>query len=158
MQVKANVTEDKSTPARLYRLIALTALAAIMLALVRPALFVWNLHVYGQKSHHIRALIMSLRDQRPSDIPDHAWEEGINWTVTAHCNVCFSPDHASFENMCIYGQQLEEKLQGKIDASTLEWVWDRLAETGPQGKRYTDQFRGQFKESLGLVPSSPVSR
>jgi hypothetical protein len=57
-----------------------------------------------------------------------------------------------------FGQQLEEKLRGDIDATILEWIWDRLAETGPYGKYYTDRFREQFRGSFVLAESPPAKQ
>jgi hypothetical protein len=38
--------------------------------------------------------------------------------------------------MCAFEKDLDEKLKGKIDLSTIEWIGHRLEETGPNGKSY----------------------
>jgi hypothetical protein len=109
---------------------------------------VWTLHRYGSRSRAIREAINSLRHRRPVNISERAWEEGVGWTITAHVNVCLSPGHTSYEAMDRYGRDLDEKLNGAVDADTLDWIWDRLAETGPHGKSYTTRFRSDMKMSM----------
>jgi hypothetical protein len=92
--------------------------------------------------------IKSLAGRWPAGVSESACNNGLARTVTAHCNVRFSLSHTSREAMHSYGQQVEKRLQGEVDAGIFEWIWDRLAETGPHGKRYTDRFRQAFRVSM----------
>lgn len=126
-------------------------LAALgILALVGYLLGEWHRHSrYNGERERIRQLVVSLRDRRPEVVSSEAWEAGIGWTMTAHLNVCFSPRLVSREALFQLGRQLDERLASGIDAGTIEWVWDRLAETGPHGKQYIDRFRPVMQEAMG---------
>jgi hypothetical protein len=50
--------------------------------------------------------------------------------------------------MTRYGTDVEAKLAGDVDLDTLRWIWDRLAETGPNGKAYNEPFRHNLEESI----------
>ena len=47
--------------------------------------------------------------------------------------------------MCQFEEQLDEKLKGDVDLSTIEWIGDRLAETSPHGQQYMKNWREQWK-------------
>ena len=100
---------------------------------------------YSKHSRSINEEIKALRDRRPATVSPQLWEECVAWASIAHCNICFSEEHASYQAMCRFEEQLDEKLKGNVDLDTIEWIGDRLAETGPHGQRYMTNWREQWK-------------
>jgi hypothetical protein len=49
-------------------------------------------------------------------------------------------------------EDLEVKLKGNVDLGTLRWIWHRLGDTGPYGKRYTERYKSAFLNCLPLEP------
>jgi hypothetical protein len=47
------------------------------------------------------------------------------------------------------------KLRGPADIQTLAWIWDRLAQTGVDGKRYTNANWRDFEKCF---PGKDVSQ
>lgn len=121
------------------------------LAILAIGLLVWvgsraiPLYRYGQCSQRINEKITALRQRRPATVSPRLWEESVGWAVTAHGNICFSEEHASYQAMCRFEEQLDDKLQRDVDLGTIEWIGDRLAETGPHGKRYMLKWREQWQ-------------
>ena len=99
---------------------------------------------YNHCSLRIRQKIEALNDRRPAAVNPKLWEESVGWLVTAHCNICFSEESTSYEAMCQFEEQLDEKLKGDVDLGTIEWIGDRLAETGPNGQRYMKNWKIQW--------------
>jgi hypothetical protein len=122
---------------------------------------VWKvreMRVYHDECNRIGKVIKSLKGHRPATVSKKVWNNGIGFTVTAHYNVCFSPGHTDLAAMVRFGEKLDEKLQERVDLSIFEWIWDRLAETGPHGKRYTDQFRSSLREDLKARGTGDAAR
>jgi hypothetical protein len=100
---------------------------------------------YSQRSFRIHEKIMALRDRRPASVSPQVWEECVGWIVTAQGNICFSEEDASYRAMARFEEQLDEKLKGDVDLGTIEWIGDRLAETGPRGQQYIANWRDQWR-------------
>jgi hypothetical protein len=103
---------------------------------------------YNCTSRRIRERIYALDERRPANIRPQLWADSVGWAGIAQGNICFSEEHTTYEAMCRLEEQLDEKLKGKIDLGTLEWIWDRLAETGPHGQSYVSTFRKAWKELI----------
>ena len=112
---------------------------------------VWSVPRWVSLTRHVHCSqriikkIRSLEERRSATVSPRLWEECVGWAVTAHCNVCFSEEHASYEAMCRFEEQLDERLKEEIDLGTIEWIGDRLAETGPHGQQYMANWREQWK-------------
>ncbi|HVV99144.1 MAG TPA: hypothetical protein VHB77_02320 [Planctomycetaceae bacterium] len=103
---------------------------------------------YGHRSQRINDKIAALEDRKPHDVSEKMWEECVAWASIAHCNICFSEGHASYEAMCRFEQQLDAKLEEDVNLATIEWIGDRLAETGPHGRTYMTKLPIQWKQTL----------
>jgi hypothetical protein len=89
-----------------------------------------------------------LKPAQPNSIGPGTWDCAHRWVVTAYCNICFSPQHTATAEMYRLRDDLGEKLNDRIDLETLKWIWIRLGETGPHGKRYTERFEPSFRDCL----------
>src|SRR5262249_16174398 len=52
-----------------------------------------------------------------------------------------------------------DRLRWPVRVETIEWIWDRFAQSGPYGKEYTDRFRPMMRQALfppPPVPATPV--
>ena len=105
-------------------------------ALAWSAAEIFPLSRYSLRSRRINEKICSLRDRRPADVSEKVWEECVAWASIAHCNICFSEGHTTYEAMLRYEEDLDEKLKGQVDLDTLKWIGERLEKTGPQGQQY----------------------
>lgn len=100
---------------------------------------------YNHRSQGINEKIKALAGRRPANVSPELWQECVAWASIAEGNICFSEKHASYETMCRFERQLDEKLKNDIDLATIEWIGDRLAETGPHGQQYMAKWREQWK-------------
>jgi hypothetical protein len=133
------------------RVYSLVALALGSACVIPAALWVFRLREYVQEQRAGRELVVQLQHGRPADIDPETWEWATNWAITAYCNVCFSPEHVSLEELRRFNADLEERLRGPVDLETVHWVWDRLGRTGPHGKSYQERFEPQYREGLGVA-------
>src|SRR5437879_6531446 len=79
---------------------------------------------YGYTSRRIHAKIRSLTDRRPADIDAKTWELCVDWAVNAHANICFSENHTSYQAMCRFEKDMDEKLNGDVGPDTIKWIFD----------------------------------
>jgi hypothetical protein len=104
-------------------------------------------HLYAEEFRRIWTVLNSLKDRRPPHVDKRIWDCGVGWTVTAHVNA-FTPSSAGLQGMYLFGEKLDKKLASESDLEIFEWIWDRLAETGVQGKNYSDRFRSQMRADM----------
>lgn len=91
---------------------------------------------YGYAARRINAKIGLLGDRRPADVSEKVWEQCVAWASIAFCNVCASEGHTPYTEMSRLEHDLDEKVKGPVDVSTLKWIGERVAQTGPNGERY----------------------
>jgi hypothetical protein len=126
-------------------LIGLVVLAACV---VPPAVWVFQQVAFAQDRRAAYDLITHLRHRRPPDVDERTWEMASGWAITAYCNVCFSPEHVSHDELRRFRADLEGRLREPVDLATVDWVWDRLGRTGPRGRSYQQRFEPLYRESL----------
>lgn len=129
--------------------LGIAAFIGIAMYLVIPVV----MHVIELKSYYrlhdsTRKLIDAWSEKRPSDVPPKAWEHATDWTKNAFDNIFFSPSDTSFSELEKFRADLEVKLKEKANLETVDWIWKRLAETGPHGKRYVEQYQSRYREVL----------
>jgi hypothetical protein len=125
---------------------AVTLFFCLIVALMIQQEMIWR--PYTREYRRIEASILSLRNRQPSNVITDEWNAGVNWTVTAICNVFFSPETASLQSMKLFEEKLNDKLKEEIDLSVFDWIWDQLELTGPKGKQYIRRFRHMFHEHM----------
>lgn len=126
----------------------LLGLAVLAACVVPLALRVFRHVAYAQDRRAAQDMVNQLRHLRPPDVDAETWEMASGWAITAYCNVCFSPDHVPHDELRRFRAELEAKLQGPVDLATIDWVWERLGQTGPSGLSYKQRFEPQYRESL----------
>ena len=106
---------------------------------------VWQVvqrNAYSNEGYRIwNTLNTTLREKRPQNISQEEWDASVGWTLTAHINVFFSPDHASLQSLNEFGKKLDDKLKDEVDPSIFDWIWYQYEQTGPSGKQYVCRFR-----------------
>ena len=130
--------------------VVVTVAGCLMLLLLPVANYV------AWRGYHIKGsdLIASMDSRRPSTVSPREWEVVHFWIGVAFANVCFSPDHVSLAELKRFNNDLDSKLQGKVDLNTVDWIWERLASTGPQGAGYVERFMPQYRDELESAQSS----
>jgi hypothetical protein len=134
-----------------HRIAKYGCLPLLILAVGMAAWFAWTaipLMRYNQRSHKINEKIKSLEAQRPPDVGADLWNECVAWASIAHCNICFSEEHTTYEAMSGFEQQLDEKLKEPVDLPTIVWIGERLAETGPHGQQYMKKWREKWTRMI----------
>ncbi len=124
-------------------------LAAIVVLALVPVLWqVRRWYVFHAERDRVDKITKSLENRRPATVSERAWNNGIGWSVNALYNICVSPGQGRLEDMTRFRMALEDKLQGDVDLSVFDWIWDRIGEVGPYGRHYTDKFRSIFQAWL----------
>ena len=86
-----------------------------------------------------------LAERRPESVPTKTWEDAAGWAKTAYHNVCYSERHVRFEELVRFNHDARVKFSGAVDLQSIDWVWERLAETGPHGQRYVEKFESEYR-------------
>ena len=85
--------------------------------------------------HDLLLLLLMLVPQFRSAAPFAAWIR-----VRVRAGVTATAEMYRFRD------DLSEKLNDSVDLQTLNWIWIRLGETRPHGKRYTEQHEPSLRE------------
>ena len=96
-------------------------------------------------------MLVSLRSRRPESVSAKQWEYAVGWAVTAFHNVCFSEEHVTYDELVRFNHDVRKELEGEVSLQAIDWVWARLAQTGPHGEQYVKRFEPQYRSS---IPSS----
>jgi len=133
----------------------LVAFALIgVLAFVAPVGFrFWRLVSYARQQRIGAELIGSLNERRPESVPTKTWDDATGWAITAYHNVCFSETHVTFDELVRFNHDAKMKLAGNVHLISIDWVWERLAETGPHGQRYFEKFEPEYRSLVYALQS-----
>jgi hypothetical protein len=55
-----------------------------------------------------------------------------------------------------FADELDRRLQGKVEMSTIDWIWDNFEEIGKNGRRYSEQYRPTTPERLRTAEQMPA--
>jgi hypothetical protein len=126
-------------------------LAIVVLGGALLALRVWALYVYAQERTAAYELVAKLSDRRPEDVDAEVWDVATTWAITAYANVCFSEGYVTLDELRRFRADTERRLAGDVDLKTIDWIWQRLAETGPHGQQYRQRFEPQYRDNLNAA-------
>jgi len=82
------------------------------------------------------------------NVPTETWENATNWATVAYQNICFSDGHVPLKELKEFVHDAEVELNGMVDLNAVDWVWTRLAETGPHGKEYRDDWEPEYRMTV----------
>ena len=97
-------------------------------------------------SKRVRADIYSLADKRPPEINRGQWEFAIGWTINLHANCATSYTWVDRREMEPFADELERRIRGPVDMSTIEWIWDEYVRITRHGREYSDRYRPSRSE------------
>ena len=118
----------------------------IVAAIATPlGLRIWQMISYSRQQRIGAELLGSLREQRPEGVSPTTWDHATGWAITAYHNVCFSEGHVTFDELVRFNHDTKLKLTENVDLQTIDWVWERLAKTGPHGQKYFDKFGPEYR-------------
>ena len=131
---------------RISIVVAVFFIACVLLA--GPANWLYQQIVYANEQKKAAAVVESLAERRPEDVEPEPWETASGWAITAYHNVCFSRSHVTLLEMKRFRSDVKAEFATGIDLATIDWIWRRLAQTGPHGKQYVERFEPQFREQM----------
>jgi hypothetical protein len=139
--------------------ILLLALVCGAVLVVKVGLSVWRFKTYQSELSQLRQTLEPWRQNTPPAVNAHAWGEAAGFvTQTAVGNICFTPDYVSHDEVRRLRQDVEAKMaEGPASVETLDWLWRRLAQTGPSGVKYTTQFQPMWDEMKAWIKPPPVN-
>lgn len=133
------------------RIIGAATVACLIVMVVVVALSASNSLVYARHQKAGGDLIASLENHRPKDVSVKEWGCATFWMGIAFANVCYSPGHVTLSELKQLNDDLGTKLQGSVDMQTVDWIWQRLAATGPHGAQYSAQFEPRYQAELAEI-------
>lgn len=126
-------------------------LAAVLLGVAFLAFRVLPLLVYAQERTAAYEAVAQLPDRRPDGVDAQVWKVATSWAITAYANVCFSEGYVPIDELRSFRVDVEQRMAGNVNLATIDWIWERLAETGPHGQEYRNRFKPQYRESLNTA-------
>jgi hypothetical protein len=121
----------------------------MVVALLIPAYFlvihpfVAHRRWYGAVEYRI----LCLAERCPGDLDRKQWAACIHWTWNLHANYGALPywDKAA---RYPFLSGVDQKLRGKVDLGTIDWIWDQYSQHTSGGKWYSENFRPTTPERL----------
>jgi hypothetical protein len=126
-------------------LFAAVALIAVLATVVPASLRFWELISYARQRTIGAELVESLNARRPETVPIQTWRDASGWAITAYHNVCFSEEHVTFDELARFNHDTRIALSGNVNLQSIDWVWARLAKTGPHGQRYVANWEPEYR-------------
>jgi hypothetical protein len=99
-----------------------------------------------------RSKIESLSLSRPPNIPPGQWQEAVDSTSNVIGQIYFYPDHGGLESLKRLCKELDEKISGQVDLTTLQWVWNECEKAEGRGQVYAVRFR-----DVRLLTGGPIT-
>jgi hypothetical protein len=96
----------------------------------------------------LRESVRSLEKRRPLDVSPHVWASAVWWIDTACANVFTHPRYTPTDEVRRFRIDFENRIQGPVDLKTIDWAWERIAETGDMGKEYRDRYETHYRQAL----------
>lgn len=120
-------------------------IAPVLQSVIRQRNF-YRLH--GQTWDKIRSLAVRC----PLDVPPDQWQKAVDWTANLIVQVYFSPVQSDPKSLKELHDRLSEKINGAVDLTTLQWVWEHCEEAPRDGAVYAIRFR-----SIRLLTKEPIT-
>ena len=91
--------------------------------------------------------IVCLAERRPDDVDPKQWAACLHWTWNLHGNY---GDISYFDARARYPflAEFDRRLVGKVDLSTVDWIWDQYVLHTRGGRRYSNNYRPTTAERL----------
>jgi hypothetical protein len=130
---------------------AIWAIVAIVVLGIAFVVFPQMRHVHN--CQRVEADVRALALKRPADVTRDQWQYMVGWTINDVGNCLASPRYADSGKLAQFANELHLRCAGKIDVSTIDWIWDQIAEMSPNyGKPYSDKYRPTTPERLEQAP------
>jgi hypothetical protein len=84
--------------------------------------------------------ILCLAERRPGDVDSKQWAACLHWTWNLHGNyggLSYFDPRARY----LFLAEFDRRLEGKVDFSTIDWIWDQYALHTKGGSSYSDRYR-----------------
>jgi hypothetical protein len=144
-------------PATRFRLRSLLVVAVFGVVLMAAYRFVLLPSLrFNETRDRIQMLVQELAQHQPTGVSIRQWSFVVGWTGTAVGNIFFVPSSVK-DNQKYYdfADEFEQRLQGNVDMSTINWVWDQYEELSEIGRGYSERFRPTTPERLRLAENTP---
>ncbi len=130
-------------------LLAATAFVAFCCLLAMA----WEQSILGRTrySRRLENHIEQLRTKQPKNLTAAQWGCMVDWTQNLHGNSLIAFQTSTSE-IAAFESRVDERLSGKVDAATIEWIWDEYADVCSGGRDY-QRFRLMVNESLVALKS-----
>ena len=125
-----------------WRLWALTATLSLL-----GGTYAWHLNRLeaSRESQKLRSLVEKLAYRRPPGFTPQQWESAVAFTMNLHAkSLTHLTDASSLHEV---REELERKMDLKVDLETIEWIWDSYAKLSHAGDNY-QHFRRRMHEEI----------
>ena len=112
---------------------------------------------FRETNSRIQASVRELAKHRPEGVSKRQWSSVVGWTSTAVYSVFFMPSSINDDQRYFdFADELDRRLQGKVEMSTIDWIWDNFEEIGKHGRSYSEQYRPTTPERLRAAEQMPA--
>jgi hypothetical protein len=127
-------------------------LVAIAVLSVFFACYGWFHRRFVQPARHsdaIEQMIQSLALRRPPHVTRGQWASAVAWTNNLHGNSLL-PFETDAPTLAAFAERFKKKLDGEVDMTTIDWIWEEYADLTPHGAQY-QRFKKIMDEEIAAV-------
>jgi hypothetical protein len=98
--------------------------------------------------------ILSLAERRPDDVDAKQWAACLHWTWNLHGNhggITYFDARARYPFL----GEFDRQLKGRVDLSTIDWIWDQYVLHTSGGRSYSDHYRPTTADRLKEASVDP---
>jgi hypothetical protein len=99
----------------------------------------------------ISATVFALRSAVPKGVEPSKWTEALDLTGNAVINTCYCHRPPTVDTLRGLQRDMTAKLQGAVTVDVLSWIWDRLAESSPDGRAVNEEFRPELERRIRAI-------
>jgi hypothetical protein len=109
------------------------------------AAWFWYSHVQPQLSHarvrdRVERSIRMLARKYPRGLTSGQWACCVSWTHHLHSNCSHYPVFPT-ARLRAFEDELNTRLEGEVDLSTIDWIWDEYVNYARGGQQYSNEYR-----------------
>ena len=91
--------------------------------------------------------ILCLAERRPENVDQKQWAACLHWTWNLHANYG-AVSYFEAQSRETFLAEFDQRFNGQVDLSTIDWIWDQYALHTNGGRSYSDHYRPTTADRL----------
>ncbi len=148
----------ESTFSRYVRLVIVAAAIVMCIGVMAWGVWrqvdIWEQKAFWAEHRAVTKVISRWQSTPPAEYDPHIWRNVVGTVQSAVHNVCYTRQHVPVVEMKRLREEIEAADRHPITLQTWDWLWARLARTGPKGNEYIQRMTPLWEEAREALQAS----